>query len=165
MPIGQPLDYVVQYYRVPAAIGRRVIAYGKPGIITADRGHYIGVTLDEDPKRHISNYHPIDGIQYGEMADKLPKPPKRTKYDQYYDEESTLDFHEWLGINKPEFESRGDWRDREYRMYRYRRGWEYAYRDVEGEWAPTMKAAKASYKAALKAHQADVRAERVRWAA
>lgn len=40
--------YVRLHYQVPAEIGRRVIAYGKPGVILADRGHYIGVVLDED---------------------------------------------------------------------------------------------------------------------
>lgn len=64
--------YVRQHYRVPAEIGRRVIAYGKPGVILADRGHYIGVVLDEDPKKLISNYHPTHEMQYGEMAETLP---------------------------------------------------------------------------------------------
>ncbi|MBB4055112.1 hypothetical protein FHY08_001044 [Pseudomonas koreensis] len=32
-------EYVRQHYQVPAEIGRRVIAYGKPGVILADRGH------------------------------------------------------------------------------------------------------------------------------
>ena len=64
--------YVRQHYQVPAEVGRRVIAYGKPGIILADRGHYIGVVLDDDPKKRISNYHPTHEVQYGEMAEKLP---------------------------------------------------------------------------------------------
>lgn len=50
--------YMRQHYQVPAEVGRRVIAYGKPGVILADRGHYIGVVLDEDPKKRISNYNP-----------------------------------------------------------------------------------------------------------
>lgn len=155
-------EYVRQYYGVPACIGRRVVAYGKPGIIVKDCGHHIGIALDDDPKRRVGHYHPVDGIVYGEMADEIPKPPKRTKWDQYYDEESSLDFHEWLGINKPEFESRGDWRNREYRMVRWG-GW-YSYRDLEGEWAPTMKSAKASYKAALHKRLAEERAEKKRYA-
>ena len=31
--------YVRQHYKVPTEVGRRVIAYGKLGIILADRGH------------------------------------------------------------------------------------------------------------------------------
>ena len=53
--------------QVPAEVGRRV-----PGVILADRGHYIGVVLDEDPKKRISNYHPTHEMQYGEMAETLP---------------------------------------------------------------------------------------------
>ena len=64
--------YVRQHYQVPAEVGRRIIAYGKPGVILADRGHYIGVVLDEDPKKRISNYHPTHEMQYGEMAEVLP---------------------------------------------------------------------------------------------
>jgi hypothetical protein len=64
--------YVRQHYLVPAEVGRRVIAYGKPGVILADRGHYIGVVLDDDPKRRIQNYHPTHEMQYGEMAESLP---------------------------------------------------------------------------------------------
>jgi len=157
MPIGKPLDYVARHYGVPAAIGRRVIAYGKPGIIVADRGHYIGVTLDDDPKRHISNYHPTHGIEYGDMAEKLPKPRRRTNFDEFEDSDCGLYFHEFLGINMPRYEDRGGWRDREYRMYRRQYSYSGSYRDVEGEWAPTMKAAKASYKAALKTYRASLR--------
>ncbi|MEF9671916.1 hypothetical protein QNM99_03675 [Pseudomonas sp. PCH446] len=64
--------YVREHYQVPAEVGRRVSAYGKPGVILADRGHYIGVVLDEDPKKRISNYHPTHEMQYGDMADELP---------------------------------------------------------------------------------------------
>lgn len=150
-------EYVRQHYSVPACIGRRVIAYGKPGIILADRGHYIGVALDDDPKHRISNYHPTHEIVYGEMADKLPKPPKRSNYDKFQDDDTGLDFHEWLGINKPRFENRGRWPDYEFRMFRC----SYPWRDVEGEWAPTQKAAKASYKSALKARHDSLRAARL----
>ena len=64
--------YVRNHYNVPAEVGRRVIANGEPGVIIADRGHYIGVILDSDPKKRIRNYHPTWEMQYGEMADKLP---------------------------------------------------------------------------------------------
>ena len=65
-------DYVRRHYNVPAEIGRRVIANGEPGVIIADRGHYIGVILDSDPKKRIRNYHPTWEMQYGEMAETLP---------------------------------------------------------------------------------------------
>jgi len=65
-------DYVRRHYDVTAEIGRSVIANGEPGVIMADRGHYIGVILDSDPKKRIRNYHPTWEMQYGEMAKKLP---------------------------------------------------------------------------------------------
>ena len=61
-------EYVRDYYKVPACIGRRVMAYGKPGIIAKDRGHYIGVTLDTDKPGRVRNYHPTDGMEYLEMG-------------------------------------------------------------------------------------------------
>ncbi|MBV2127956.1 hypothetical protein [Arsukibacterium indicum] len=67
--------YIKQYYVVPADIGRRVVVNGKPGIIAADCGHYIGVNFDADEPGHISHCHPTWRITYGEMGfiRKLPK--------------------------------------------------------------------------------------------
>jgi hypothetical protein len=70
--VSQDCAYVRHHYRVPAEIGRRVIANGEPGVILTDRGHYIGVVLDSDPKKRIRNYHPTWEMQYGDMAEKLP---------------------------------------------------------------------------------------------
>lgn len=82
----------------------------------------------------------------------LPEPSKRTRYDAFLDYDGSLPFGEYLcGDRLPQFERRGapysasNRRGCEYRMYR----WNNYRRDVEGDWAPTMKAAKASYKAAL----------------
>lgn len=57
-------EYAQKNYGVPACIGRRVIVYGKPGIIAEDRGHYLGILLDRDKPGNVSNYHPVDGIEY-----------------------------------------------------------------------------------------------------
>ena len=64
--------YIRRHYDAPAEAGRRVIANGEPGVIMADRGHYIGVILDSDSKKRIRNYHPTWEMQYGEMAEKQP---------------------------------------------------------------------------------------------
>lgn len=94
-----------------------------------------------------------------------PKPPrKRSRYEEYLDADGCGgdSFGEFLCGNKlPEFERRsaprGEKGDRfgdQYRMFRRAYGHaydRYGYRDVEGEWCATMKDAKASYKAALKA--------------
>lgn len=85
----------------------------------------------------------------------LPPEPKRTKFEEYIHADCFDSFAEFLGIRKPKHEARGDWRRREYRMYRERcsDGYYDMWRDVQGDWAPTKKAAKASYKAALKANK------------
>ena len=102
---------------------------------------------------------------------KLPPPPppaKRTKFDAYLDEcECYYGFAHFLGINQPQIQQRGTWGNYEYRMVRYPRGsvycehrrptrfarWSiYETLEVAGKWAHTMKAAKASYKEALRLH-------------
>lgn len=86
------------------------------------------------------------GKEYAE--EHLPLPPKPTKFDEFMDADTGHSFAEYLGIRKPEYEHRGGWKCWEYRMFR--RQFDYS-RDVQGEWAPTKKAAKSSYKAALQA--------------
>jgi hypothetical protein len=73
----------------------------------------------------------------------LPQPPKRSRYEQYLDADSSLTFAEWLGIEVPEREYQGRWwtRDRMVRLKSSR---------ATGGWAKTIKDAKASYKEALK---------------
>lgn len=79
-------------------------------------------------------------------VENLPPEPPRTRYDDYLRSEYSDSFADYLGINKPKFETRGSWNNYEYRMYRSTR---YDYYDVVGEWKPTRKAAKESYKTVL----------------
>lgn len=59
------------------------MAHGKPGIIAEDRGHYIGINLDSDKPGHVSNYHPVDGIEYLGIG-KVRKPSRgRARYCRY----------------------------------------------------------------------------------
>lgn len=60
------LAYIREYYGVPATVGRRVIAYGKPGVIVGGcrSGPYIQVLLDEDKPGSDRPYHPTDQIEY-----------------------------------------------------------------------------------------------------
>lgn len=84
----------------------------------------------------------------------LPEPKKLTRYDEYLHSEVCESFGEWLGIQMPEYEYRAVDRFRgkyEYRMYRRSRIYWDSSVDVKGDWCPTKKAAKASYKAALRA--------------
>lgn len=73
-------SYVQRHYGVPAEIGRMVVVSGKPGVITEARGHYIGVTFDDDILCNVHNVHPLDAT-YG---DKLASPPKLTRSQQRY---------------------------------------------------------------------------------
>jgi len=92
-------EYVKEYYGVPACIGRRVIAYGKPGIIVEDRGNYIGVTLDSEKPGTVNNYHPVDGIEYGEMGKIRPMTRSQARYQRYLEYgdgfRSFMDFCRW----------------------------------------------------------------------
>ncbi|EPI2799271.1 hypothetical protein ACS5LO_000670 [Citrobacter koseri] len=81
----------------------------------------------------------------------LPEPKKRTRYDEYLHSEVCESFGEWLGIELPVYEEREIGRYKwEYRMVRRSRAYWDSYCDVRGEWCTTKKAAKASYKEALR---------------
>lgn len=93
-------EYVREHYAVPAEIGKRVVVYGKPGIIAEDRGHYIGVNFDENKPGVILNCHPTSEVVYGEMGSirKMSRSQKR-----YRDYRRVADFYEsfehWLKCN------------------------------------------------------------------
>ncbi|MBA7934061.1 hypothetical protein HV127_22860 [Klebsiella sp. RHBSTW-00215] len=79
----------------------------------------------------------------------LPEHKKKTRYEEYLDADSCLPFGEWLlGYQLPEVEYD---RHGKCRMFRcsYDASYGYPRRDIQGEWCPTKKAAKASYKEAL----------------
>lgn len=92
-------EYVRNYYGVPACIGRRVIAYGKPGIIAEDRGGYIGILLDSDKPGQVNNYHPTDGIEYlDEIGTIRPMTRSQRRYREYIESEYPGSFAEYLGL-------------------------------------------------------------------
>lgn len=94
------LEYVRNYYNVPAVIGRAVIVNGKPGVIAADRGAYIGVNFDSDEPGDISNCHPTWKVEYGEMR-RIRKPTRsQQRYQEYIRSEVDESFSEWLGIKR-----------------------------------------------------------------
>ena len=99
-------EYVQKTYGVPACIGRRVIAYGKTGIIAEDRRHYIGVLLDSDKPGLIKNYHPVDGIEYGAMGTVRKMTPAQARYRKYIKMADCFDdfkhFLKWESAQKRE---------------------------------------------------------------
>ncbi len=76
-------SYVRQRYNVPAEIGRRVVVYGKPGIIARDEGHYIGVNFDSDRPGIIRTAHPTEQVEYGEMGRIRPMTRAQRRYQDY----------------------------------------------------------------------------------
>lgn len=141
--------YVNFHYGVNACVGRRVVAYGEPGTIVRDFGQYIGVVLDTAPHSAPERYHPTDGIVYGDVVDYEPpklnarKHQAKRNYQEFQDADCGYDFHDWLGIDKP----RVDYSNGKWRMYRIGNPWDIS---IYGEWCDTKKAAKASYKEALR---------------
>ncbi len=91
-------EYVCENYGVPACIGRIVMVNGKPGVIAADRGNYIGVTFDSDKPGVISNAHPTWKVEYGGIGKvrKMTRGQQRYRDWQYAD--CGITFAEWLGI-------------------------------------------------------------------
>lgn len=78
-------EYVQKNYGVPAQIGRRVVVYGKAGVIAADRGHYIGVNFDSDKPGVIQNAHPTSEVVYLEMGKIRPMTASQRRYQDYLD--------------------------------------------------------------------------------
>ena len=87
-------------------------------------------------------YHVTDAGQEIAIA-ALPAPKKRTRYDEYLAADYGHSFAEWLGIDVPKIEYGSCYpNDGKFRMVSRR---------AHGEWCDTQKAAKASYKEALRA--------------
>lgn len=56
------IAYVRRTYNVPAARGRRVVADGRPGVITSAPDHRLRILLDGDKRPTI--WHPTWRIDY-----------------------------------------------------------------------------------------------------
>jgi len=92
-------EYARNQYSVPAVIGRRVVVSGRPGIIAADRGHYIGVNFDEHKPGVISNCHPTSEVEYGGMGTIRQPTMAQRRYQRFleYGEcfDSFIEFCRW----------------------------------------------------------------------
>ena len=95
----EPFEYIIRTYGVRPAIGRRVTVYGKPGVITEDRGHYIGVNFDSDDAGVVKSAHPTSEVRYlGFGKIRTPSRSKRRylRFLEYGDGFKTfLDFCRW----------------------------------------------------------------------
>lgn len=92
-------NYVREHYGVPAEIGRRVVVGGKPGVISEDRGHYIGVNFDSDKPGVICNCHPTSEVEYGDMGAVRKQTKAQARYKRWpeYGDcfDSFIDFCYW----------------------------------------------------------------------
>jgi hypothetical protein len=79
------LEYIREYYGVPADIGRRVTVYGKPGVIVGGHGAYLSVNLDSDSPSIRKTYHPTDQMEYHEMGVVRKMTPAQRRYQEYLD--------------------------------------------------------------------------------
>lgn len=75
-----PFQYIKDYYKVPAAIGRRVTVDGQPGIIIKDCGHQLGINFDSDKPGVVKVAHPTWKVEYLEMG----VPRKMTRSQERY---------------------------------------------------------------------------------
>lgn len=98
--MSAPFAYVREHYGVPAAIGRRVVIDGKPGVIAADRGHYIGVNFDCDKPGVVRHAHPTWSVTYLDMGAVRPMTRSQLRYEKFLDEDSDMRFGEWLRAQK-----------------------------------------------------------------
>lgn len=91
-------DYIKDYYKVPAELGREILFSGKrKGVIVEDRGQYLGVLFDDSEPHDISTLHPTWEVKYLDTFAKIRKPSKsKQRYMQYLDADSSLSFGEWL---------------------------------------------------------------------
>jgi len=97
--MAKKLEYIKEHYGIDAYTSQRVIACGKPGIIAEDRGHYVGVNLDEDKPGIIGNYHPEHKMEYLNKSGTIRKMTAGQKrYREYLHSDTGLSFTEWLGI-------------------------------------------------------------------
>jgi len=77
-------EYIRNTYNVPACIGRQIEYNGRHGILSADRGNYIGVTFDDEPATTISNFHPLEkGLVYGGIGNVRKMTRSQARYKKY----------------------------------------------------------------------------------
>lgn len=94
-------EYIQNYYKVPAEINREIEYEGRKGIITQDKGNYIGVRFYDDDKQKTFTLHPTYNVVYLETFGK-PKKVKNSRskqrYLEYLESDGYNSFAEYLGI-------------------------------------------------------------------
>lgn len=91
-------EYVRDHYGVDACIGRKIDFKGRKGIISEDRGHYIGVTFDDEKPGTVSNLHPTWKVEYLGMGKVRKMTRSQQNYQDYLRSECVESFSEWMGF-------------------------------------------------------------------
>lgn len=51
-------EYINSYYKLSIRLGQDVGYRGRKGIITEDRGNYVGITFDDEKATKVHSFHP-----------------------------------------------------------------------------------------------------------
>lgn len=93
-------EYIKNYYKVPAEMFREVNVNGRKGVITEDKGNYIGVVFYDDKKMNCLPCHPTYQVEYLESFNYKPPKPKNLKakerYSHYLSLDSSMTFFQYL---------------------------------------------------------------------
>jgi hypothetical protein len=100
----EEFEYIRNYYKVPAQMFKEITMDGRKGVITEDKGNYIGVIFYDDKKLMPVPCHPTWKVEYLETFNYKPPRPKnlasKQRYSDYLSLDSDLTFAEYLGIKK-----------------------------------------------------------------
>ena len=89
-------EYIINYYGVPACIGRKVVCSERPGIIVEDKGQYLGVVFDDDKPNLIYPVHPTSNVEYKGMGIVRKMTPSQKRYKDFLKLDTSLTFKEYL---------------------------------------------------------------------
>jgi hypothetical protein len=92
-------EYASRVYDVPACIGRVISWRGRSGIISEDRGHYIGVTFDYEAAGVVHNIHPKDeDLKYFGMGSVRKPTRSQKRYADFLRSDCDCSFSEFMGF-------------------------------------------------------------------
>ena len=91
-------EYIKATYAVDVKLGMDINFNGDRGIVTEDKGHYIGVTFDKDKPGAVSNIHPTDEkLTFTGKFRKIRKMSRsQQNYSNYLRSEVDCSFAEWM---------------------------------------------------------------------
>jgi len=93
-------EYIINQYKVPAEMFREVSLDGRKGVITEDKGQYLGVTFYDDKNLNCLPCHPTWKMEYLETFNRKPPNPKnlagKQRYRDYLELDLDMTFFQYL---------------------------------------------------------------------